>query len=148
MKDKIWIVAAFVLTFAAGVLVGAIVVRNFGPPPFAMAPFGNAEGRRFPRHEGRPALPSVDMLQKQLGLDEAQQQQVAVIVEKYRGQFQEHFRQIHPTMQGLLHEMRGEIENVLTPEQLEKFRREFPRRDRRGFGSRSAPEDSAAERPE
>lgn len=149
MKDKIWIVAAFVLTFAVGVLVGAIIVRNFGPPPpFAAAPFGQPGGRYFPRHEERPPIPSVEMLQQQLDLDETQQQQVAGIVEKYREQFQEHFRQIHPTMQGMIMQMRTEIEGVLKPEQLEKFRREFPRRTRRSFGSRAVPKDSAAELPE
>lgn len=147
MKEKIWIAAAFVLTFAAGVLVGAIIVRNFGTPPFALPRFGNPGARHFPRHGERPPIPSVEMLQKQLGLDEAQHRQVADIVEKYRGQFQEHFRQIHPTVQGLLTQMRGEIETVLTPEQLEKFRREFPRRERR-FGSKHAPRDSMLEKPE
>jgi hypothetical protein len=145
MKDKIWIVAAFVLTFAAGVLVGALVVRHFGPPSFAMAPLGRTVGGYFPRHEGRSPIPSVEMLQRRLGLDETQQQQVAGIVEKYRGQFQEHFRQIHPTVQGLIAQMRGEIETVLRPEQLEKFRREFPRREHRAFAPHSAPHPAPEE---
>lgn len=148
MKEKIWIVAAFVLTFAVGVLTGALIVRNFGPAPFAPMRMGEKGIRHFPMAGERAPIPSVEMLQRQLDLDEAQQEQVANIVEKYREQFQEHFRQVHPIMQGLLGEMRGEIENVLRPEQLEKFRREFPPRTRRGFGPRSAPRDSAPELPE
>lgn len=149
MKDKIWIVTAFVLTFAVGVLVGAIIVRNFGPPPpFAAVSFDQPGGRHFSRHEEWSPIPSVEMLHRQLGLNETQQQQVAGIVEKYREQFQEHFRQIHPTMQAIIMQMRAEIEGVLKPEQLEKFRREFPRRERRGFGPRPTPKDSAAQLPE
>ncbi len=148
MKDKIWIVAAFVLTFAVGVFTGALLVRNFAAPPFAAAPFAKPNVRHFPRHEGKPPLPSVEMLQTQLDLDETQQQQVAGIVEKYREKFQEHFRQIHPTMQSMITQMRGEIETVLRPEQLEKFRRDFPRRERRAFGPRPAPDDSVPEMPE
>lgn len=148
MKEKIWIVAAFVLTFAVGVLTGALLVRSFGLAPFAPMPMGERGPRHFPRPGERAPLPSVEMLQRQFDLDEAQQEQVANIIEKYREEFQEHFRQVHPIMQGLLGEMRGEIESVLRPEQLEKFRREFPPRPRRGLGARPMPRDSAPELPE
>ena len=93
MKDKIWIVTAFVLTFAVGVFVGALLVRSVGAPPFAAAPFARPNLRHFPRHDGKPPIPSMEMLQTQLGLDETQHQQIAGIVEKYRDNFQEHFRQ-------------------------------------------------------
>lgn len=142
MKDKFWIAAAFVLTFAAGVLVGAIVVRQFGPPPFAMLPFGDRSARHFPMHGEKPPLPSLGALQRQLDLNEAQQQQVAAIVEKFRERFEQNFRQFRPAMHEVITQMRLEIENVLTPEQLEKFRREFPRRERRGYGAKPAPRDS------
>lgn len=142
MKDKFWIAAAFVLTFAAGVLTGAIVARQFGPPPFALPPFGERSARHFPMHGEKPPLPSLGALQRQLDLNEEQQQQVAAIVEKFREKLEQNFRQFRPAMHEVITEMRGEIESVLTPEQLEKFRREFPRRDRRGYGSKSAPRDS------
>lgn len=142
MKDKFWIVAAFVLTFAAGVLVGAIIVRRFGPPPFVSAPFGEPGERRFPMHGEKSPLPSLGMLQRRLNLNEAQHQQVAAIVERYRVQLHEHLSSIRPVTHELLGKMRAEIETVLTPEQLEKFRNEFPRRERRGYGSKSVQRDS------
>jgi len=147
MKEKAWIVAAFVLTFAAGVLVGAIIVRRLGPPLFAIGEFGEPDERRFPMHGERPPLPSLEMLERQLKLNEAQQRQVAAIVERHRAQMHEHLSKIRPATHELLNELRAEIESVLTPEQLEKFRREFPRRERR-FGSKHAPRDSMLEKPE
>ncbi len=147
MKDKVWVAAAFVLTFAAGVLVGAIIVRHFGAPRLPMAPFSERGDKDFPMHGERPPLPSLDMLQSQLALNEAQQEQVAIIVEKYRQEMLQHVGRIRPAMHDMLGKMRMEIESVLTPEQLEKFRREFPRPERR-FGRRYAPRDSMPGKPE
>lgn len=149
MKDKAWVVAAFVLTFAAGVLVGAIIVRHYGPPPFAMGRSGEPGGeKRFSKRGERFPIPSLKMLQEQLDLTEAQQQQVSAIVEKHREQMHEHLSKFRPATHELIIQMRAEIESVLTTEQLEKFRREFPKRERRGYGMKSAPRDSMREQRE
>ncbi len=117
MKQNLWVIAAFVLTFAAGVLTGAIVVRQFGPSP---PPF--ERGMMRPRPEPRP-FSNLNELQRRMDLSEAQREQIAAIFAKYRGQIQVHVRQVRPPMHELMRQMRAEIEQILTPEQREKFQR-------------------------
>jgi Spy/CpxP family protein refolding chaperone len=112
MKGKILVVAAFVLTFAAGVLTGAFIVREFIPPPFPGAP--------MPREERLPM--SLEILQGRLDLSEAQRQQVAEIIGKYQKQLHHQMLQLRPKARRTIQQMSEEIESVLTPEQREKFR--------------------------
>lgn len=65
----------------------------------------------------------VERMQKHLDLNEAQRQQVETIVKKYREQIQQHIERVEPPMRELMHGLRAEIEQVLTPEQREKFQR-------------------------
>lgn len=117
MKQTFLVAAAFVLTFAAGVLTGGLLVRQFaGPPPV------------FERAMKRPPLSprgmfDVDRMQKHLDLSEAQRQQVEAIVAKYRDQIQQHLERAEPPMRELMRGLRTEVEQVLTPEQREKFQR-------------------------
>lgn len=117
MKQNFWVVAAFVLTFAAGVLTGAIVVRQFGPSP---PPF--EQGMMRPRRDPH-AFPNLKELQRRMDFSDAQRQQIAAIFAKYRGQIQVHLRQVRPPMHELMRQMRNEIEQILTPEQRKKFQR-------------------------
>ncbi|MDZ7267465.1 MAG: hypothetical protein ONB48_09060 [candidate division KSB1 bacterium] len=116
MKQNFWVIAAFVLTFAAGVLTGAIVVRQFGPPP----PVGPGMMRLRPEMH---AFPNLQELQRRMNLSAAQREQIAAIFAKYQGQIQEHLQQVRPPMHKLMRQMRSEIEQVLTPEQREQFQR-------------------------
>lgn len=133
MKQNFWVIAAFVLTFAAGVLTGAIVVRQFGPP---FPPF--ERGMVRPRMDPRP-FPNLKELQRRMALSAAQREQIAAIFAKYRGQIQEHLRQVRPPMHELMHQMRAEIEQILTPEQREQFQRLATPLGRRSPGQRDWP---------
>lgn len=117
MKQSFLVAAAFVLTFAAGVLTGGLLVRQLAGPP---APF-EREMRRPPMSPR--GMFDVERMQKHLDLNEAQRQQVETIVKKYREQIQQHIERVEPPMRELMHGLRAEIEQVLTPEQREKFQR-------------------------
>jgi Spy/CpxP family protein refolding chaperone len=118
MKEKILVGAAFVLTFAVGVLTGAIIVREFARPPFPPVASWRAGERPMP-------MP-LRVLEERLNLSEAQHRQVVAIVEKYQEQLRQHMSQVRPQTHQIIQQMRREIDSVLTPEQREKFHREFP----------------------
>ena len=135
-------VLVLVLTFVAGLVCGAAVLRigarAFGPPGFP--------GDRARGVDRRP----MDHLARALDLDEAQRAQIRGLLGDQRER-----------MEALLEESRQEIRNVLRPDQRERFdrmrpehrgRRERPHRGgRRGFPDHPPPPDGPpppGERPE
>lgn len=134
MKEKFWVVAAFVLTFAAGVLTGALVVRQFGGP-FPMRPRMEFEAGR---HRGF----MLGMLKSRLDLNGKQSQEVAQIIKKNQQRLREHFSKIRPESDQIIKQMTAEIDSVLTPEQRQKFHQEFPQLWRMPRWPRPAREDS------
>jgi Spy/CpxP family protein refolding chaperone len=119
VKEKFFVIAAFVLTFAAGVLTGAIVVRQFGGP-LSMRP-------RMAHEPGRPPRGfMLEMLKPRLNLDETQSQEVAQIVATYEEKLRQHFSQMRPQSSQIIRQMAAEIDSVLTPEQRQKFHEQFP----------------------
>jgi Spy/CpxP family protein refolding chaperone len=134
MKEKIFVAAAFVLTFAAGVLTGAIIVREFAGPPFPPMD--------MPRAGERELGMSLKALQRRLDLNETQRRQVAAIVEKYQAQIHDHLKSTRPRIHELMQQMRIEIESVLTPEQREKYNKQFSRLQRKPRWRQGPPPDT------
>jgi Spy/CpxP family protein refolding chaperone len=140
MKTKIWVVAAFVLTFAAGVLTGALVVGEYGR---SMPPWARQE------HEPRRPRPMRwEVLKFQLNLSETQSQQVAEIVKRHEQRLRKQFSEIRPMSHQIIKEMAAEIDSVLTPEQRVKFRENFaePPFWKKPYRSRKMPTDSLREK--
>ncbi|MDZ7343736.1 MAG: hypothetical protein ONA90_04415 [candidate division KSB1 bacterium] len=134
MKEKIFVVGAFVLTFAAGVLTGALVVREFAVPPLPPTDMPRAGGREL----GIP----LNFLHRRLDLTEMQRQQINAIVKKYQEQIRDHLQQARPWMHDTMQQMRREIESVLTPEQREKYPKELSRLGRRPRWRQAPPPDT------
>lgn len=118
MKTKILVLAAFVLTFAVGVLTGAIMVREYGHPT---SPWARRE--RDPDRHGPLQL---EMLQSRLNLSEKQSARVAEIIAAHHERLRNHFSQIRPQAHQIIKEMTVQIDSVLTPEQRLKFHEAFP----------------------
>ncbi|MGH7493524.1 MAG: Spy/CpxP family protein refolding chaperone [bacterium] len=116
MKQNILVIAAFVLTFAAGALCGAFLVREFGGPP--------PKFEHGPRRPGMGPRPPFDLeeLQERLNLNDTQRQQLDQILAKYRDRIEQHFKRVREPMDDLMRQMRAETDLILTPEQREKFR--------------------------
>lgn len=121
MQAKAFVVAAFVLTFAAGVLTGALVVRKLSPPAPPWARMGDRPSGRNPA----PPL-RMEVLKSQLNLDAAQSQQVAEILARGHEQLRQNFGQLQLSSHQVFKQMAAEIDSVLTPEQRQKFHAEFP----------------------
>lgn len=137
MKTKILVIAAFVLTFAAGVLTGAIALREYSRPP---APRARAE-----LEAGRPRPLQLETLQAQLNLSAAQRQRVGEIIATHHEQLRKHFSEMRPVGHQIIKEMTMQIDSVLTPEQRQKFRANFqfpPPFWKMPHRSRRAPHDS------
>jgi Spy/CpxP family protein refolding chaperone len=134
MKEKFFVIAAFVLTFAAGVLTGALVVRQFGGPP-PLRP-------RMAHEPGRPRGFMLEMLKPRLNLSDAQSRAVEQIIAKYEEQLRQHFRQTRPQAHQIIRQMTAEIDSVLTPEQRQKFRQEIPMMRKMPLWPRQPREDS------
>jgi len=118
MKTKILVLAAFALTFAVGVLSGAIMVREYGRPA---SPWTRRE-HDPDRH--RPL--QLETLKSQLNLSEKQSQRVAEIISTHHERLRNHFSQIRPQSHQIIKEMTMQIDSVLTPEQRLKFHEAFP----------------------
>jgi len=137
MQAKIFVVAAFVLTFAVGVLTGALIVRNFGHPE--PPPWTKMDKHHLERHE--PVR--IEILKSRLNLNETQSQQIAAIIAKHDKQLRQHFGQIRFSSRQIFKQMTVEIDSVLTPEQRQKFHAAFPLPIWKApHRSRRAPEDS------
>lgn len=118
MKTKISVIAAFVLTFAAGVLTGAIALREYGRPS-GLRP-------RLERDAGRHRPLQLEMLQMQLNLSPAQSQQVGEIIAAHHERLRNHFSRIRLQAHEIIKDMTAQIDSVLTPEQRVKFHEAFP----------------------
>jgi hypothetical protein len=108
------------VTFAAGVLTGAIMMREFAGPPHR--PPGM--GRRYSPERHR-AL-TLEALKNRLNLSETQSQEVQQILAEHQQQLRRHFERMRPQSRRIFEELTKDIENVLTPEQRQKFHEEFP----------------------
>lgn len=118
MKTKILVIAAFVLTFAAGVLTGAIALREYNRPPAFRA--------HLERESGRPRPLQLEVLQAQLNLTPTQSQQVGDIIAANHERLRKHFSAMRPQSHQIIKEMTMQIDSVLTPEQRLKFHEAFP----------------------
>jgi len=141
MKTKILVIAAFALTFAAGVLTGAIMIREYGRPSLPRARLEHDPGRHRPLQ--------LEKLQSQLNLSEKQSQRVAEIISTHHERLRNHFSQIRPQSHQIIKEMTMQIDSVLTPEQRQKFHEAFPFPPpfwKMPYRPRRAPHDSLAGR--
>ena len=117
MKTKILVITAFVLTFATGVLTGAIALREYGRPSEPRA--------RLERETGRHRPLQLETLQMQLNLNAAQSQQVSEIIAAHHERLRKHFSAMRPQSHQIIKEMTAQIDSVLTPEQRQKFHANF-----------------------
>jgi len=136
MKEKALVIVAFVLTFAAGVLTGALVVRQFSPP-------GPPQWARQEKKFDRPHLLPMEVLKSKLLLSDEQGQKIAAIIGKHEKQLHEHFSQIRPDSRQIVQNMTAKIDSVLTPEQRQQFRAQFPLLGKMPHGHRKAFGDSS-----
>lgn len=121
-RTKLWAVGLIVATFAAGALVGSAIT----------AAWGDMDHKR---NEGRRERVSyTDRLTRELGLTQAQQESVHVILERRNQAMRDIWTQARPRFDTLRAQIREEITAQLDDEQ----RAEFEALLQRGDSARAA----------
>ncbi|HNW44869.1 MAG TPA: Spy/CpxP family protein refolding chaperone [Elusimicrobiales bacterium] len=123
------------LAAAAGFLLGAVFANLYtihhipGRPPFGGGPGG-----------GRHGAP-MEMFTRELGLDEAQNEKISAIFEKYRPEMDKVMKSTEPQMEALRRRVKTEIDGILTPEQITKIEKleKMMKPPHKGFAGRMPP---------
>lgn len=138
-------IALLVLVFVAGAAVG-IAGDRVGLIPMAARATESADaGQRAEtsgpgdRPPSRPAGDpgdvgdtTIEKFADELGLTEEQRAQIEDLLERYRESSRELWHDVRPKYRALVDSVRGEIEAVLTPEQVEQYRTLLHERFREG----------------
>jgi Spy/CpxP family protein refolding chaperone len=109
-RFRLWIVLSLVGAFAAGVLGGIFVERNF------IHPRQHARAQRGPGHP-----PDLDEMARNLGLSAEQKEGVRQIFEKNDIKFKELYTEMHQRLSDLRSDIKNQIDAILTPEQKQKM---------------------------
>lgn len=129
--SRIRVAVLLLLTFLAGAAAGMAGDRLWGSP----------DGHGDRRHREEAALQRLD---DELQLTPEQRSQVETILEHHRQAMKRLWEQIRPQFTARLDSVRTEIEGVLTPEQIEKYRK-MKWRNHEDRGSDSTRTDSTGE---
>jgi len=114
-RPTLWLVAALVLVFLAGLAGGIFLDRSVLRHRSAS-----------PRRPDSP-FPSLPMMARELGLSAEQQARIKDIFERNEERFKELRGHIHERLDGIRTQLEKEINSVLTPEQIEKFKKMIER---------------------
>ncbi|MCZ6727341.1 MAG: hypothetical protein O7A98_08290 [Acidobacteria bacterium] len=127
------VAVVFLVGLAAGVLSARLLHYS--------GPLGDKRG-------GAPPFRAYFM-QRHLELEVEQQKRLEEVLERQREKFEQLHRDLRPRVDSLMEETQAEIEQILTPEQLERYRARNRRWHRRpqNFGPRGRRRPDSDHRP-
>ena len=121
------------LTFAAGLAGGVALDRRVLDRPHATS------GRRSDRERG----PVIERFASELDLSQDQRTRIETILDHYRARMKAIWQDVHPRYSAIVDSARSEIEDVLTPQQVQQYRsllrQEYRHRDDGGAREGSIP---------
>jgi Spy/CpxP family protein refolding chaperone len=124
-KSKLWAIALLIAVAAAGFALGALTTDY-------------SHRGRDPERRGRESYAS--HLAAELALDSAQTDSVRAVLARYRPAMRAVFDQVRPQMDSLRQQMHNDINQLLTPDQRQRFDsllvRERAMRERAAQGGR------------
>jgi len=135
-RPTVWMVAALVLAFLAGLAGGVFLDRSVLPH------------RGLSPRRPAPHFPSLEMMARELNLSAEQQAKIKAIFERNEERFHELRGDIRKHLDEIRKQLKTEIDGVLTPEQIKKFQeliekhRDSARRD----GNRRPPSEQNSPR--
>jgi Spy/CpxP family protein refolding chaperone len=106
-KGKFWMGLSILVIFAAGMASGVFVDKYL------------LSGRHGRDRRGGP--PSIEMMAKDLGLTQDQQDRIRFIFQQSEDRFRELRSNMHMSLSQIREGIKNEIDKILTPEQKEKF---------------------------
>lgn len=118
MKNKglLWMILAIAVVFLAGAVSGVFLDR------YVLNRRPASDGRPDSDRRGGPPFPSLKMLSHDLDLTVEQQEKIRNIFRDNEQHFRELRSSMHEQLEQFREHIKNEIESVLTPEQLRKFR--------------------------
>lgn len=108
-RPTVWMVAALVLAFLAGLAGGVFLDRSVLPH------------RGFSPRRPAPHFPSLEMMARELNLSAEQQAKIKAIFERNEERFRELRGDIRKHLDEIRKQLKTEVDSVLTPEQIKKF---------------------------
>jgi Spy/CpxP family protein refolding chaperone len=114
-RPTLWLVAALVLVFLAGAVIGVFLDRS-------VLFRRGGEARRRPSH-----FPSLEIMARELNLSADQQAQIKEIFERNEVRFRELRGDIRKHLDDIRKQLKDEIDKVLTSEQINKFQKMIER---------------------
>jgi Spy/CpxP family protein refolding chaperone len=130
--------ATVVASVVAGIAIDRLLLRPASDPVFADSTFHPlSSALRSPTAADRRRVRA--QLSRELGLTPAQDSAFDAIMMERAGEFSALREEIRPRVERLVSDVRSDMEQVLTPEQRERFRKLQTRRDDAERMSSSAP---------
>jgi Spy/CpxP family protein refolding chaperone len=114
-RPTLWLVAAVVLVFLAGAVIGVFLDRS-------VLSHRGGEARRPPSH-----FPSLEIMARELNLSADQQARIKEIFERNEERFRELRGDIRKHLDDIRNQLKDEIDKVLTPEQVKKLQKMIER---------------------
>jgi Spy/CpxP family protein refolding chaperone len=108
-KFKFWIILSFIIVFAAGIIAGI-----FSEKYLISKRLGRM--REIPVH-----FPSLEMMAQELSLSPQQKEQIREVFKNNEERLKGLRSQMHDRLSEIRSQLKTEIENILTPEQRQKF---------------------------
>jgi len=148
MGSQARVVLLLVLTFAAGTAAG-VAADRFGVLPGMRS--GEVSGREGRDADGRAdarqtesdnrgeGQTTIERFADEIGLSGEQRAEIDEVLERYRDSMRQIWHETRPRYGSLVDSVRTQIEALLTPEQVTRYREllRHQRSGRRGNGSRS-----------
>ncbi len=106
-KGKFWMGRSILVIFAAGMVSGVFIDKYL------------LSGRHSRDRRGGP--PSIEMMAKDLGLSQDQQDRIRVVFQQSENRFRELRSNMHLSLSQIREGIKTEIDKILTPEQKQKF---------------------------
>lgn len=149
-------VLVLILTFAAGAAAGVAADRLWLDPGDGLASSASApadstaSGERPEEDRDRGDRPrtTIERFADELGLTRQQRARIEEILSRHREEMHEMWSEIRPRFRRMVDSARADIEDVLSQEQVEQYRRLLRREHEEYDGKREQPgEDSTDRRP-
>lgn len=162
-RSKVRAAGLLLLVFAAGVAAGVAADRAWfvDSPPAAVgqgergASGGDGEegrsgegGRHGKQEKKDKPRTVIERFADELGLTPDQRAQIETILSHHRESMKEMWSEVQPRFRSLVDSARTQIEGVLTPQQVQQYRKLLRRERRRDEHRGVFPEDSQPQDPE
>ena len=114
-KSKAWALTLLLVVLLMGGVAGAAIDRMFVSDRSTV----ENRNRRGDERDGRRNY--IDWLAAELSLTDEQRSNIEVLVERYRSQVSDQWKEMRPKFEEFQTQLRAEIREVLTEDQLEAY---------------------------